>query len=172
VSDPVDVIDLTHARRIGVISDTHGQVRPQLYPELEGVDAILHAGDLGSDDIEIELSPVAPFHAVAGNVDGFSASRYPRWLVFEIGRRRVGMTHVALGKGDLAPSVQRFVGEHRIDLLIFGHTHQPVHLTHASGLELLNPGSCGPRRFSLPVSIAFLDVDADGGVAVTLKKLL
>jgi hypothetical protein len=81
------------------------------------------------------------------------------------------MTHVALGRGDLLPSAQQFIGEQKIDLLVFGHTHHPVHVTHASGLVLLNPGSCGPRRFRLPVSLAFLEVDDSGEITVTLRVL-
>jgi len=168
VTEPV--IDLSNARRVGVISDTHGLVRPELYEALEGVDAILHAGDLGSETIEVELSPIAPFHAVAGNVDGFGASDYPRFLLFRIGAWRVGVTHVGLGRGGLVPSVDMWCRRERVDLLVFGHTHQPLLDERVSPVRF-NPGACGPRRFDLPVSIGFLDVAAGGEVVPRLVTL-
>jgi putative phosphoesterase len=137
-------------------------VRPELLERLAGVDAILHAGDLG--DVEAQLGNVAPFYAVAGNADGFDASPHPRFRLFRVGTKRVGLTHVALARGDLTPSVARWVGEHPIEALIFGHTHEPALRTHASGLVLFNPGACGPKRFTQPVSFGFLHVEGDGEV--------
>ncbi len=156
-------IDLTGATRVGVISDTHGEIRPELYERLAGVDAILHAGDLGRDTIAIELLPIAPFYAVAGNVDGFSASEHPRWRVFRVGPTRVGMTHVALGPGGLLDSVAEWVDANGIDVLVYGHTHRPEVRTEPSGLVLFNPGSCGPQRFSLPVTYGMLRADGESG---------
>jgi putative phosphoesterase len=150
-------VDLTGAARIGVISDTHGLVRPELYAHLEGVDAILHGGDLGSDMIDVELSPIAPFYAVAGNVDGFSASEHPMRRLFRVGDQMIGMTHVGVKGRNLLPSVATWVESERIDVLIFGHTHVPL-IESDGSLTRFNPGSCGPRRFSLPVSMGVLDV--------------
>jgi len=154
-----DVIDLTGAARVGIVSDTHGLVRPELLDHLAGVDAILHAGDLGEGDVEGKFASLAPFYAVAGNADGFDASPHPRFRLVRVGAKRVGLTHVALARGDLTRSVTRWVGEHPVDALIFGHTHEPVLRTHASGLVLFNPGACGPKRFTLPVSFGFLHFD-------------
>lgn len=157
------LIDLGDATRVAVISDTHGLVRPELYTYLDGVDAILHAGDLGSGTIEIELAPIAPFHAVAGNVDGFDTSAYPRWRLFRIGRHRVGMTHVALARGELLDSVDAWCRRNDVDTLVFGHTHDPLIDTSHAPVRF-NPGSCGPRRFDRPVTIGFFDVR--GGVPI------
>lgn len=153
------IVDLSGASRIGVISDTHGLVRPELYAHLEGVDAILHAGDLGSDTIEAELKPIAPLYAVAGNVDGFGASAHPRWRLFRVGARRIGMTHVALTRGELLPSVDAWCRSNDVHMLVFGHTHQPLIDEQRAPIRF-NPGSCGPRRFDLPVTIGFLEVRA------------
>ena len=165
------IINLEGLTRIGVVSDTHGRVRPELYPLLDGVEAILHAGDLGSDTIDIELGAVAPFYAVAGNVDGFGDSPHPRWRVFRIGSQRVGMTHVALKGRDLIPSVAEYVRREGIDLLIFGHTHQPLVRQLENGPLLFNPGSCGPTRFSLPVTAGILHVEPDGTVRPELVSV-
>lgn len=163
-------IDLDGVTRIGVISDTHGLVRPELYDRLSGVDVILHAGDLGSDTIRLELEPIAPLHAVAGNVDGFGASEYPRWLRFRLGERFIGLTHVALKGRALTPSVTSWLAEHPVDVLIFGHTHEPL-IEDRNGLTLFNPGSCGPRRFSLPVTMGFLDLQ-DGDLTPRVVNVL
>ena len=153
-------VDLTGAKRIAVISDTHGLVRPELYDRLDGVDAVLHAGDLGSDTIDVELAPIAPFYAVAGNVDGFSASEHPMRRLFRVGKKVIGMTHVGVKGRELLPSVAAWVSDQHVDLLIFGHTHQPLlELEHTP--VRFNPGSCGPRRFSLPVSMGYVDVASD-----------
>ena len=156
------LIDLTGAARIGVISDTHGLVRPEICAMLEGVDAILHAGDLGSDLIEVELAVIAPFHAVAGNVDGFDSSRYPRFLTAKLGEHRIGVTHVALRGQELLVSVEKWARQEDLDVIIFGHTHKPL-IERRGELLLFNPGSCGPARFNLPVSLGFLTVVTPGG---------
>jgi putative phosphoesterase len=167
-----ETVDLAGAQRLGIVADTHGLVRPELHTVLAGVDAILHAGDLGGEDVEIELGAIAPFYAVAGNVDGFEASPHPRWRIFRIGGRRVGLTHVALQRGrSLIPSVERWCRIEAIELLIFGHTHRPLIRQDATGPLLFNPGSCGPRRFALPVTAGFLHVDGGGALRPELLEI-
>ncbi len=164
-------IDLTRAKKIGVVADTHGLVRPELYDLLNGVDAVLHAGDVGGQEVEISLSPIAPFYAVAGNVDGFERSAYPMRRLFRIGSKRVGLTHVVLQGRNLVASVREWCRKQTIDVLIFGHTHEPMNERHASGILLFNPGSCGSRRFKLPVTAGLLHVESDGGVRPEIVRV-
>jgi putative phosphoesterase len=150
------IIDLTGVTRIGVVSDTHGLVRPELFTRLAGVDVILHGGDVGEGTVEIELASIAPCYAVAGNVDGFEASHHPRFRLFQLGGLRIGLTHVAVARSELTASVATWVAENDVRVLVYGHSHVPNHEVRADGLVLVNPGSCGPKRFDLPVSIGFL----------------
>ncbi len=164
-------IDLTGASKIGVIGDTHGLVRPELYDLLDGVDAILHSGDIGDDEVEISLNPIAPFYAVAGNVDGFAQSEHPRRRLVTIGSKRIGLTHIVLHGKNLVASVQAWRREVSLDILIFGHTHEPLIESHSSGILLFNPGSCGPRRFRLPISAGLLHVQPDGELKPEILRI-
>ncbi len=132
---------------IGVISDTHGLLRPQAVDLLRGSDVILHAGDMGSDDIIPTLERLAPVTAVRGNVDhGAWARAFAPDEAVELGGRSFFMLH---DLDDLAfdPAEAGF------DVVISGHTHRPKMET-TDGVLFLNPGSAGPRRFKLPISLA------------------
>jgi putative phosphoesterase len=137
--------------RIGVISDTHDLLRPEAVSALAGVELIIHAGDIGNPQILAELAHIAPVHAVRGNTDrGAWATDLPLNRVVEVGGVLIYVLH-ELYTLDLDPAVAGF------SAVIFGHSHYP-HLEHKNGVLYLNPGSAGPWRFKLPVSLAILEI--------------
>ena len=141
--------------RIGVISDTHGLLRPEAEHALAGVDHILHAGDIGSPEIVPRLSTIAPTTAIRGNIDrqGWALGFAERELV-TLGGRTIYMLH-DLGDLDLDPVAAG------IDVVVSGHSHRPK-AEVLDGVLYLNPGSAGPRRFTLPVTLAILEADGAG----------
>jgi uncharacterized protein len=139
--------------RIGVISDTHGLLRPEALRALAGADLIVHAGDVGSPEVLESLRSVAPVVAVRGNNDrGPWASALADTEVVEQGGRTLYVLH-DLKTLDLDPRAAGF------DAVIAGHSHQP-RIERRDGVLYLNPGSAGPRRFRLPIALAWLEVDA------------
>jgi uncharacterized protein len=137
--------------RIGVISDTHGLLRPEAVAALSGVELIIHAGDIGNPQILADLSKIAPVHAVRGNTDrGAWAADLPENLVVEVGGVLIYVLH-DLHTLDLDPAAAG------LSAVIFGHSHSP-HVEHQNGVLYLNPGSAGPRRFTLPISLAILQI--------------
>ena len=137
--------------RIGVISDTHGLLRPEAQRALQGVEIIIHAGDVGAPEILTQLKQIAPVFAVRGNVDTEAwAQELPLTTVVEISGFHFYVLH-NLRDLDLKPQAAGF------DAVITGHTHQATQY-HDSGVLYLNPGSAGPRRFQLPVTLALLEV--------------
>ena len=138
-------------RLIGVISDTHGLVRAEAIDALRGAEMILHAGDVGNSEVLDVLSGVAPVVAVRGNNDkGEWAEGLPPWEVVDIGAVSVYMLH-DLKEIDISPSGAGF------RVVVSGHSHRPS-VEERKGVLYVNPGSAGPRRFSLPVSVARLRV--------------
>lgn len=142
-------------RRIGVISDTHGLLRPQALDALRGCDPIIHAGDVGSADILDALRGIAPVFAVRGNVDrGEWAKGLPVTELVQVDGFSLYVLHI-LEELDLdAPTA----GFHAI---IYGHSHQPK-LETKDGVMYFNPGSAGPPRFSLPVTLGRLTIAREG----------
>jgi putative phosphoesterase len=139
---------------VGVISDTHGLLRPQALDALRGSDLILHAGDVGKPEVLDQLRQLVPTFVVRGNVDhGDWASRLPVSEIVEVGSRSFYMLH-DISELDLDPPTAGFAA------VIFGHSHQPSIEMH-DGVLFLNPGSAGPRRFKLPVSVARIRVSGD-----------
>ena len=139
---------------IGVISDTHGLLRPEAIEALRGCDLIIHAGDLGSPDIVDELMRIAPVHAVRGNVDmGRWADDLPVNEVVTYGNHTVFVLH-DLDQLDLEP------GAADIAVVVSGHTHRP-HIEERGNCLFFNPGSAGPRRFELPVTVGRLTFPQD-----------
>jgi len=135
---------------IGVISDTHGLVRPQAIEALEGVDMILHAGDVGNQEVLDTLNEIAPVVAVRGNNDkGEWAESLPDWEVVEIGNVSIYMLH-DVKEIDISPAGT-------FQVVVSGHSHKPA-IEERRGVLYVNPGSAGPRRFTLPVSVAHLRV--------------
>ena len=139
-------------KRIGVISDTHGLMRPEVPTAFDGVELILHAGDIGEAEVIRQLKSIAPIVAVRGNNDtGSWARAIPETKVTRIGRVSIYMLH-NLKEIDLDPSAKGF------QVVISGHSHRPSIETRG-GVLFLNPGSAGPRRFKLPITVARLTID-------------
>ena len=137
--------------RVGIISDTHGLLRPQAERALRGVDLIVHAGDVGDPDILTRLKLIAPVFAVRGNVDiGLWAKELPLTTAVQAGGASLYVLHNLL-ELDLRPAAAKF------DYVISGHTHQPKQFER-QGVLYLNPGSAGPRRFHLPTTLALVDL--------------
>lgn len=146
--------------RIGVISDTHGLLRPEAREALTGVEHIIHAGDIGSPDIVPRLAEIAPVTAIRGNVDTRPwAQAFPAWDVVTLAGRMIYVIH-DVGDLDLDPAAAG------IAVVVSGHSHQPK-IESRGGVVYLNPGSAGPRRFKLPISLATLDL-----VGVPLRPML
>lgn len=136
---------------IGLISDTHGLLRPEALAALEGSDLVIHAGDVGQAEIIEQLRAVAPVVAVRGNVDkGAWASQLPLTAAAELGSVRLYVLH-DLQQLDLDPAAANF------SFVVSGHSHKPG-CTERSGVVYVNPGSAGPRRFRLPITVARLDL--------------
>jgi uncharacterized protein len=140
--------------RIGVISDTHGLLRPEALTALQGAEHILHAGDVGDPAILDTLRTIAPVTAIRGNIDeGGPCGHLPPTELVELNDRYIYMLH-DLKKLDVNP------GAAEISTVVFGHSHKPL-IEHRRGVLFLNPGSAGPRRFQLPVTVACLHIEAD-----------
>lgn len=145
--------------RLGVISDTHGLLRPEALRALRGVDHILHAGDIGNADVLAGLRQLAPLTAVCGNND-----RGP-WVAGVAQTERVALGgHAIYLLHDLKDLDIDPAGA-GVSIVITGHTHRPV-IKRRDGVLFLNPGSAGPRRFALPVTLALLDLGEDLSVEI------
>ena len=142
--------------KIGILSDTHGLLRPEVRTALEGCAAILHGGDINRQAILDELEQIAPVRAVRGNNDREWAERVPGFLDFRLAGLRVCMAH---RKKDLPVDLSPY------DLAVYGHSHRYEEARQGRTL-LLNPGSCGPRRFDQAITLAILEVE-DGHIQVT-----
>lgn len=138
---------------VGVIADTHGLMRPEALAALQGVELIIHAGDIGKAEVLDALTRVAPVCAIRGNNDiGPWADALPDVLGLEIGSTKMHVIHnlQEVGRAPAAPGTR---------LVISGHSHKPA-LRFADGVHYLNPGSAGPRRFKLPIALARVSIGA------------
>jgi putative phosphoesterase len=132
---------------LGVISDTHGLLRPEALSVLHGSDLIIHAGDVGKLEVVDRLGEVAPTHVVRGNIDkGSWAAALPVTELVEVGEHRFFVRH-DISQLDVDPEAAGFAA------VVFGHSHRPS-IERRGGVLFLNPGSAGPRRFKLPVTVA------------------
>jgi uncharacterized protein len=148
---------------LGVISDTHGLLRPEAVEALRGSNRILHAGDIGAPEILEALAKIAPVTAVRGNVDTASWARaLPETEVVEAGGVSIYILH-NLGQLDLKPEAAG------LRVVVYGHSHQPK-MEEKNGVLYFNPGSAGPRRFNLPVRVGRLRIGA-GKVRAELVEL-
>ena len=139
--------------RIGIISDTHGLLRPEAERALTGVDHIIHAGDIGRPEIVDALRRIAPVTAIRGNVDsGEWAHQYPNTKLVRLAGKSIYVLH------DLKTLQADLAG---IDFIVSGHSHVPK-IDTVGGVLYLNPGSAGPRRFKLPITLATLEVTPEG----------
>jgi putative phosphoesterase len=146
-------------KRIGLISDTHDLVRPSVHDALAGVDVILHAGDVGGDEVLDELAVIAPVHAVFGNTDTIGNPRLTTSLDITIEGVRI---HVSHGHELGAPKPGKLLARYAADVIVYGHTHLPL-ITKVDGRLVINPGAAGPARFDLKPSVAILEFN--GGTA-------
>jgi len=135
---------------VGLISDTHGLVRPEVFEALDGVELIVHAGDVGGKDVLTELRAIAPVRAVYGNTDAPGESG----LVQSLGLELDGLSmHVSHGHELGQPTPEKLLQQYKTDVIVYGHTHRA--LIERSGRRLVvNPGAAGPRRFDLKPSVA------------------
>jgi len=137
--------------QVGIISDTHGLMRPEALAALAGSDLIIHAGDVGKPEVLRVLEQLAPTFAVRGNVDeGPWSDRLPERLDVAVGRLRFHVLH-RISDLKIDPAAER------IAAVIYGHSHKPV-IEWRGELLFLNPGSAGPRRFKLPITVARVHV--------------
>jgi putative phosphoesterase len=152
------------ARRVGLISDTHGLVRPEALNFLRGSDYLVHAGDICAPEVLAELSRLAPLTVVRGNNDeGPWAECLPEQTTLEVDGIRIGVVH-DLAQWRVEPAAVA------VRVVVSGHSHKPS-VREQDGVLYVNPGSAGPRRFKLPISVAELLIDA-GSVAARLCTLV
>src|SRR5262245_28227628 len=148
-----DLIDIpsTPTTIVGVISDTHGLLRPEVPDILRGVSLILHAGDIGTPEVLQALASIAPVIAVRGNNDkGAWAKRIPEFQIVSIGCIFVYVLHDV--------KTMKLPLRKKVHVVVSGHSHRPS-IERREGILFLNPGSTGPRRFKLPISMAKLIVE-------------
>jgi putative phosphoesterase len=143
-----------HTTVIGLISDTHGLVRPDVFLALEGVSAIFHAGDVGGREVLHILERIAPVQAVFGNIDMADDPGLCRHFTETVG----GVTiHVSHGHELGSPTPAALLARYDADVIVYGHTHRPLVL-RSGGRLVVNPGAAGPRRFDLAPSVARLTI--------------
>jgi putative phosphoesterase len=154
--------------KVGIISDTHGLLRPEVFTVFAGVEHILHAGDIGPADLLVELEAIAPVTAVWGNTDGWEVhGRVPEVARVELAGVRVTVVH---GMQVGSPTPERVAAAYPdADLVVFGHSHRPV-IEQVGGVLAVNPGSAGPRRFQGPVTVALAEL-SPGRTSARLVEL-
>lgn len=142
---------------IALVSDTHGLVRPELHTALAGVELILHAGDVGGDDVLDELKLIAPVLAVYGNTDMPGDPR----LAAAIDQTFDDVTvHVSHGHEVGSPTPEKLLARYPAQVVVYGHTHRQL-VSHAEGRVVVNPGAAGARRFNLQPSVGLLKLEGD-----------
>lgn len=150
--------------KLAVVSDTHGLLRPEVLPHLEGAESILHLGDVGDPTILDTLREYAPVTAVRGNIDKDGpCSRLPETEVLLIEGGYIYLLH-DVGTLHLDPAAAKFAA------VLYGHSHK-AEIRHHKGVLYFNPGSCGPRRFNLKVTMGYLHVAADGSLTPEIIDL-
>lgn len=148
--------------RVGLISDTHNLARPEALDALRGCAHIVHAGDICKRDVLDALASLAPLTVVRGNNDvGDDVVRLPEHARIELGGATIHVVH------DIADVPKQLDG---IDVVVTGHSHKPL-IERRNGVLFVNPGSAGPRRFKLPITLALLDID-DGKLQAHLVALV
>lgn len=142
---------------IGVIADTHGLFDSAILRHFRCVDHILHAGDIGKRSVIEQLEQIAPVTAVSGNVDNGEQGVFPSDAVIELAGLRIAIRHILYEGEKLTKDGGTFLDRERPDICVFGHTHQPK-IEWCGKTLLFNPGSAGPKRFSLPRGIGLLTI--------------
>jgi uncharacterized protein len=146
--------------RLGVISDTHGLLRPEVFDVFSGVDHILHAGDVGPLDLLTELEAIAPVTAVYGNTDGGDVrAKLPRVAEIELDAFQIVVTHGdQFGRGVAPADLHDAFPD--ADIIVYGHTHRPLLVLVDQVVTVMNPGGAGARRFDLPASVGIMELEA------------
>lgn len=146
--------------RLGIISDTHGLLRPEVFEAFEGVDHILHAGDVGPLALLSELEAIAPVTAVYGNTDGMDVrAKLPRVARLELDGFNIVVTHGdQFGRGVKADQLHEAFPD--ADVIVYGHSHLPLLELTDVVVTVMNPGSAGARRFDIPASIGIMELEA------------
>lgn len=155
-ANAMDAAARANAKRVGLISDTHGKLRPQVFTLLDGVDAVMHAGDIGDPSILVELAAIAPVFAVHGNTDDF----YMRGLAPESVTTEMGGKLIVVVHGDRlgSPNPRNLRAAFpACDVIVYGHTHKPL-IDDSETPLVVNPGAAGAARFNLKPSVAILDL--------------
>ena len=148
---------------VGIISDTHGLLRPAAIAALQGCDMIVHGGDIGSPEVIQALSTIAPTVVIRGNIDKQAwAQEFPETTTAEVCGKRIYVVH-SVKDLDFDPAAEGY------DVVISGHSHKPG-IQEKDGVLFLNPGSAGPRRFKLPVAVATLEL-TEKGITATIHEL-
>ena len=145
--------------RLGIIADTHGMLRPEVFGAFEGVDHILHAGDIGPAALLDELAAIAPVTAVYGNTDGFDLrGRLPQVAAVELDGFNIVVTH---GDQFGSPTPEKLHAAFPdAEILVYGHTHRPLLMLVDVVVTVMNPGGAGARRFGLPPSVGIMELEA------------
>jgi len=151
---------------IGLISDTHGQLRPDVHTAFAGVELILHAGDVGGSEILRELELIAPTRAVFGNTDPPGDPDLVERIDIELGGVKI---HVSHGHEVGSPTPTKLLERYDAHVIVYGHTHKQL-VVQADGRWVVNPGAAGPRRFDLQPSVAKLTI-ANGRISIDLIAL-
>lgn len=151
---------------VGLISDTHGVLRPSVHAALAGVDLILHAGDVGGDEILTELRIIAPVHAVYGNTDDVHDPSLNQDVVLEIAGMSV---HVSHGHEVGSPTPEKLAERYGQDIIVYGHTHRQL-ISRIGNQLIINPGAAGQQRFKLLPTVARLTIE-DGKANVEVVAL-
>lgn len=144
--------------RLGIISDTHGMLRPEVFDAFAEVDRILHAGDIGPLELLAELEAIAPVTAVSGNTDGFEVCRaVPEVVETEIEGTRFVLVH---GHQLGTPTPESLLAAYpEAEVIIYGHTHRPLLTVLDRVVTVMNPGGAGARRFNLPASVGIMELE-------------
>jgi putative phosphoesterase len=144
---------------VGLVADTHGLVRPELFPALAGVELILHAGDVGGRPVIDELSAIAPVRAVFGNTDSPGEPGLDARLDLTLEGFSIHVSHGH--EVGVSPTAEKLLAKYTADVIVFGHTHKPL-VERAGKRLVINPGAAGPRRFKLKPSVARMTVNTAG----------
>jgi putative phosphoesterase len=151
---------------VGLISDTHGLLRPSVHAALAGVDLILHSGDVGGDEILTELRIIAPVHAVYGNTDDSHDPSLSKEIILDVAGMSV---HVSHGHEVGSPTPEKLAEHYKQDIVIYGHTHRQL-VTRLGSQLIVNPGAAGAQRFKLLPTVARLTVE-NGNADVEIVAL-
>jgi uncharacterized protein len=148
--------------RLAVVADTHSQPHPRTAERLAELapDAILHGGDIGDLAVLDQLAEIAPVYAVRGNIDTH-ARNLPDVLTLDVGKLRILLTHIAVYGPKLRAEIAKLAKAERAQLVVCGHSHVPF-IGRDQGVAVFNPGSIGPRRFTLPIVLGRIDITPNG----------